>query len=81
MVYKFDMDYENRIIEKMNNWETEFEVKYSLTLTDDLSRQGGKNESLIIEASSKSEVINLMKHRFQYSENLHIDEIKELWKY
>jgi hypothetical protein len=65
----------------MNNWETEFEVKYSLTLTDDLSRQEEKNETLIIEASSKSEVINIMKHRFQYSENLHIDEIKELWKY
>jgi|TARA_B110000881_G_C18096309_1_gene280672 hypothetical protein len=65
----------------MNNWETEFEVKYSLTLTDDLSRQEVKTETLIIEASSKSEVINIMKHRFQYSENLHIDEIKELWKY
>ena len=65
----------------MNNWETEFEVKYSLTLTDDLSRQEVKTETLIIEASSKSEVINIMKHRFQYSENLHINEIKELWEY
>jgi hypothetical protein len=65
----------------MNNWETEFEVKYSITSTDDPNRQKAKSETLIIEASSKSEVVNIMQHRFQYSESLHIDEIKELWKY
>jgi hypothetical protein len=65
----------------MNNWETEFEVKYSITSTDDSNRQNAKSETLIIEASSKSEVVNIMQHRFQYSESLYIDEIKELWKY
>ena len=65
----------------MNNWETEFEVKYRITRTDVPNRQKAKVEILIIEASSKSEVVNIMQHRFQYSENLHIDDIKELWKY
>ena len=65
----------------MNNWETEFEVKYTLLIEDGSGHESRTSETLIIEAGSKSEVINLIKHRFQYSEYLRIEEINELWKY
>ena len=68
-------------VSAMNNWETEFEVKYTLLIGDDPSHERTKSETLIIEAGSKSEVVNLIKHRFQYSEYLRIEEINELWKY
>jgi hypothetical protein len=65
----------------MNNWETEFEVKYERIYLDDNGSEVAKKDSLIIEASSQSEVINIMKHRFGYSDNIKIESIKELWKY
>ena len=65
----------------MNNWETEFEVKYIIKLTDDSAQGEAESETVIIEASSKSEVVNIMQHRFQYSENLKIESISKLWEY
>lgn len=65
----------------MNNWETEFEVKYERIYLDDNGSEVAKKDSLIIEASTKSEVINIIKHRFGYSDNIKIESIKELWNY
>ena len=48
----------------MNNWETEFEVKYERIYLDDNDFKVAKKDSLIIEASTQSEVINIIKHRF-----------------
>ncbi|MAV88733.1 MAG: hypothetical protein CMM67_10885 [Rhodospirillaceae bacterium] len=65
----------------MNNWETEFEVKYELRYIDDHGFESVKKDSLIIEASSQSEVANIIKSKFNYSDNIQIKCIKELWKY
>ena len=65
----------------MNNWETEFEVKYERIYLDDNGFEVAKKDSLIIEASTQSEVINIIKHRFGYRDNIKIESIKELWKY
>jgi hypothetical protein len=65
----------------MNNWETEFEVKYERIYIDDNGSEVVEKDSLIIEASTHSEVINVIKHRFDYSDNIKIESIKELWKY
>ena len=65
----------------MNNWETEIEVKYECIYSDDNGSEVAKKDSLIIEASTQSEVINIIKHRFGYSDNIKIESIKELWKY
>lgn len=65
----------------MDNWETEFEVKYSFAAPNELNNQKSEIHTLIIEASSKTDAINKIKHRFQYSENLQIDEIKKIWTY
>ena len=65
----------------MNNWETEFEVTYERIYLDDNDFKVAKKDSLIIEASTQSEVINIIKHRFDYSDNIKIESIKELWKY
>jgi len=65
----------------MNNWETEYEVKYQITSKQDDGKQKVKNSSLIIEASSKTEAINKIKYRFNYNDDVKIDEVKALWKY
>jgi hypothetical protein len=65
----------------MNNWETEYEVKYQITSKQDDGKQKVKNSSLIIEASSKTEAINKIKYRFNYNDDVKIDEVKTLWKY
>ena len=65
----------------MNNWETEYEVKYQITSKQDDGKQKIKNSSLIIEASSKTEAINKIKYRFNYNDDVKIDEVKTLWKY
>ena len=44
-------------------------------------KQKVKNRLLIIEASSKTEAINKIKYRFNYNEDVQIDEVKALWKY
>ena len=65
----------------MNNWKTEFEVKYDLRFTNDDGKEEIKRDFLIIEGCSKSAVINIIKHKFGYSEDLEIGEVTELWKY
>ena len=65
----------------MNNWETEFEVTYERIYLDDNDFEVAEKNSLIIEASTQSEVINIIKHRFGYSDNIKIESIKEIWKY
>ena len=65
----------------MNNWETEYEVKYQITSKQDDGKQKVKNSSLIIEASSKTEAINKIKYRFNYNDDVKINEVKTLWKY
>ena len=65
----------------MNNWETEYEVKYHITSKRDDGKKKVKNRLLIIEASSKTEAINKIKYRFNYNEDVQIDEVKALWKY
>ena len=65
----------------MNNWETEYEVRYHITSTQDDGKQKVRNRSLIIEASSKTEAINKIKYRFNYNDDVKIDEVKALWKY
>ena len=66
---------------KMNNWETEFEVKYECNYIDDNGSEVAKKDIVIVEAGTQSEVINIIKHRFNYSDNIKIESIKELWKY
>ena len=65
----------------MNNWETEFEVKYECNYIDDNGSEVAKKDIVIVEAGTQSEVINIIKHRFNYSDNIKIESIKELWKY
>tara|TARA_S200000501_G_C20468275_1_gene588254 strand:+ start:139 stop:387 length:249 start_codon:yes stop_codon:yes gene_type:complete len=65
----------------MNNWETEFEVKYERIYLDNNGSEVTKKDNLIIEASTQSEVINIIKQRFDYSDTIKIESIKELWKY
>ncbi len=56
-------------------------MKYSFAAPNELNNQKSEIHTLIIEASSKTDAINKIKHRFQYSENLQIDEIKKIWTY
>ena len=65
----------------MNNWETEYEVKYHITSIQDDGKKKVKKRLQIIEASSKTEAINKIKYRFNYNDDVQIDEVKTLWKY
>ena len=65
----------------MNNWETEYEVRYHITSTKNDDKQEVIHRLIIIEASSKTEAINKIKYRFNYNDDLQIDEVKTLWKY
>jgi hypothetical protein len=65
----------------MNNWETEYEVKYHITSKQDDGKQEVKSKLLIVEASTKTEAINKIKYRFNYNDDVKIDEVKTLWKY
>ena len=65
----------------MNNWKTDFEVKFHLQFQHHNGREEKKYNSLIVEAESEEKAKELVFFQYDNSNFLVIDEIKKLWKY
>ena len=65
----------------MNNWKTDFEVKFHLEFTHFNGRKEQKNLSLIVEAENEKQAIQIITHLYEDSTFLKIDEVKKIWEY
>ena len=65
----------------MNNWKTDFKVKFHLEY---LHKDGTKEidyNSLIVHAEDEEEARKMILNQFEDSKFLKIDEVVKLWKY
>ena len=65
----------------MSNWKTDFEVKFSLEFKHFNGRKETKNNTLIVEAKSEDEAIEMIINQYDNSVFLKIDEVKKIWSY
>ena len=65
----------------MSNWKTDFEVKFSLEFKHLNGRKEIKNNTLIVEAESEDEAIEMIINQYDNSVFLKIDEVKKIWSY
>ena len=65
----------------MSNWKTDFEVKFSLEFKHFNGRKEIKNNTLIVEAKSEDEAIEMIINQYDNSVFLKIDEVKKIWSY
>ena len=65
----------------MSNWKTDFEVKFSLEFKPFHGRKEIKNNTLIVEAKSEDEAIEMIINQYDNSVFLKIDEVKKIWSY
>jgi len=65
----------------MSNWKTDFEVKFSLEFKHLNGRKEIKNNTLIVEAKSEDEAIEMIINQYDNSVFLKIDEVKKIWSY
>ena len=65
----------------MSNWKTDFEVKFSLEFKHFNGRKEIKNNTLIVEAKSENEAIEMIINQYDNSVFLKIDEVKKIWSY
>ena len=65
----------------MSNWKTDFEVKFSLEFKHFNRRKEIKNNTLIVEAESEDEAIEMIINQYDNSVFLKIDEVKKIWSY
>ena len=65
----------------MSNWKTDFEVKFSLEFKHFNGRKEIKNNTLIVEAKSEDEAIEMTINQYDNSVFLKIDEVKKIWSY
>ena len=65
----------------MSNWKTDFEVKFRLEFKHFNGRKEIKNNTLIVEAKSEDEAIEMIINQYDNSVFLKIDEVKKIWSY
>ena len=65
----------------MSNWKTDFEVKFRLEFKHKNGRKEIKNNTLIVEAKSEDEAIEMIINQYDNSVFLKIDEVKKIWSY
>ena len=65
----------------MSNWKTDFEVKFRLEFIHENGRKEIKNNTLIVEAESENEAIEMIINQYDNSVFLKIDEVKKIWSY
>ena len=65
----------------MSNWKTDFEVKFSLEFKHFNGRKEIKHNTLIVEAESEDEAIEMIINQYDNSVFLKIDEVKKIWSY
>ena len=65
----------------MSNWKTDFEVKFSLEFKHFNGRKEIKKNTLIVEAESEDEAIEMIINQYDNSVFLKIDEVRKIWSY
>ena len=65
----------------MSNWKIDFEVKFRLEFKHENGRKEIKNNTLIVEAKSEDEAIEMIINQYDNSVFLKIDEVKKIWSY
>ena len=65
----------------MNNWKTDFEVKFRLEFKHEDGRKEIKNNSLIVEAENEDQAIEMVINEYDNSVFLKVDEVKKIWNY
>ena len=65
----------------MSNWKTDFEVKFSLEFKHFNGRKEIKNNTLIVEAKSEDEAIEMIINQYDNSAFLKIDMVRKIWSY
>ena len=65
----------------MNNWKTDFEVKFRLEFKHEDGRKEIKNNSLIVEAENEDQAIEMVINEYDNSVFLKVDGVKKIWNY
>ena len=65
----------------MNNWKTDFEVKFHLEFTHVNGKKEAKYNSLIVEAENEEKAVEMVTYQYENSEFLIIDGVKKIWHY
>ena len=65
----------------MSNWKTDFEVKFRLEFKHENGRKEIKNNTLIVEAESEDQAIEMVINQYDNSVFLKIDEVRKIWSY
>ena len=65
----------------MNNWKTDFEVKFRLEFKHENGRKEIKNNTLIVEAENKEKAIEMVLNEYDNSVFLKVDDVKKIWNY
>ena len=65
----------------MNNWKTDFEVKFHLEFTKVNGKKEAKYNSLIVEAENEEKAVEMVTYQYENSEFLIIDGVKKIWNY
>ena len=65
----------------MNNWKTDFEVKFHLEFTHVNGKKEAKYKSLIVEAENEEKAVEMVTYQYENSEFLIIDGVKKIWNY
>ena len=65
----------------MNNWKTDFEVKFHLEFTHVNGKKELKYNSLIVEAENEEKAVEMVTYQYENSEFLIIDGVKKIWNY
>ena len=65
----------------MNNWKTDFEVKFKLEFKHFNGRKEIKNNTLIVEAENEDQAIEMVINQYDNSVFLKVDEVKKIWSY
>ena len=65
----------------MNNWKTDFEVKFHLEFIHVNGKKEAKYNSLIVEAENEEKAVEMVTYQYENSEFLIIDGVKKIWNY
>ena len=65
----------------MNNWKTDFEVKFHLEFTHVNGKKEAKYNYLIVEAENEEKAVEMVTYQYENSKFLIIDGVKKIWNY
>ena len=65
----------------MSNWKTDFEVKFKLEFKHLNGKKEINNNTLIVEAESEDQAIEMVINQYDNSVFLKIDEVRKIWSY